>query len=117
MHVLNAISCNNTISEVNNTKLTNWITCSYNGDLFTEDTYSRFRLHLQGSFSSQEEKETFLRRFEAAKQLLAPGCKRNATISVLNTLLDRVLTQPENVQASNSRTSYSRNEMMLDSAG
>ena len=83
-----------------------------------EDTYSsRFRLHLQGSFSSQEEKETFLRRFEAAKQLLAPGCKRNATISVLNTLLDRVLTQPENVQASNSRTSYSRNEMMLDSAG
>eukprot|EP00731_Ephydatia_muelleri_P016665 Em0009g1089a len=64
-----------------------------------------------------EEKETFLRRFEAAKQLLAPGCKRNATISVLNTLLDRVLTQPENVQASNSRTSYSRNEMMLDSAG
>ena len=75
-----------------------------------EDTYSRFRLHLQGSFSSQEEKETFLRRFEAAKQLLAPGCKRNATISVLNTLLDRVLTQPENVQASNSRTSYSRNE-------
>eukprot|EP00731_Ephydatia_muelleri_P019113 Em0011g1153a len=82
-----------------------------------EDTYSRFRLHLQGSFSSQEEKETFLRRFEAAKQLLAPGCKRNATISVLNTLLDRVLTQPENVQASNSRTSFSRNEMMLDSAG
>eukprot|EP00731_Ephydatia_muelleri_P010645 Em0005g1231a len=84
-----------------------------------EDTYSRFRLHLQGSFSSQEEKETFLRRFEAAKQLLAPGCKRNlnATISVLSTLRDRVLTQPENVQASNSRTSYSRNEMMLDSAG
>ncbi|KAL5472992.1 hypothetical protein EMCRGX_G027432 [Ephydatia muelleri] len=41
----------------------------------------------------------------------------NATISVLSTLLDRVLTQPENVQASNSRTSYSRNEMMLDSAG
>ena len=82
-----------------------------------EDTYSRFRLHLQGSFSLQEEKETFLRRFEAAKQLLAPGCKRNATISVLNTLLDRVLTQPENVQASNSRTSYSRNEMMLYSAG
>eukprot|EP00731_Ephydatia_muelleri_P011426 Em0006g320a len=64
-----------------------------------------------------EEKETFLSRFEAAKQLLAPGCKRNATISVLNTLLDRVLTQPENVQASSSRTSFSRNEMMLDSAG
>ena len=82
-----------------------------------EDTYSRFRLHLQGSFSSQEEKETFLRRFEAAKQLLAPGCKWNATISVLNTLLDRVLTQPENVQASNNRTSYARNEMVLDSAG
>ncbi|KAL5500022.1 hypothetical protein EMCRGX_G011514 [Ephydatia muelleri] len=55
-------------------------------------------------------------RFEAAKQLLAPGCKRNATISVLNTLLDRVLTQPENVQASSSRTFFSRNEMMLDSA-
>ena len=60
-----------------------------------EDTYSRYRLHLQGSFSSQEEKETFLSRFEAAKQLLAPGCKWNATISVLNALLDRVLTQPE----------------------
>ncbi|KAL5473473.1 hypothetical protein EMCRGX_G027962 [Ephydatia muelleri] len=38
-----------------------------------------------------EEKETFLSRFEAAKQLLAPGCKRNATISVLNALLDRVI--------------------------
>ena len=35
-------------------------------------------------------------------------------ISVLNALLDRVLTQPE---ASSSRTSFSRNEMMLDSAG
>ncbi|KAL5482064.1 hypothetical protein EMCRGX_G022345 [Ephydatia muelleri] len=58
----------------------------------------------------------YLARFEAAKQLLAPGCKRNATISVLNTLLDRVLTQPENVQASSSRTFFSRNEMMLDSA-
>ena len=55
-----------------------------------EDTYSRYRLRLQGPFSSQEEKdkekETFLSRFEAAKQLLAPGCKRNATISVLNAL-------------------------------
>ncbi|KAL5459973.1 hypothetical protein EMCRGX_G033374 [Ephydatia muelleri] len=64
-----------------------------------------------------EAEETFLSRFEAAKQLLAPGCKRNATISVLNILLDRVLTQPENVQASSSRTFFSRNEMMLDSAG
>ncbi|KAL5517177.1 hypothetical protein EMCRGX_G002675 [Ephydatia muelleri] len=30
--------------------------------------------------------------------------------------MDRVLTQPENVQASSSRTFFSRNEMMLDSA-
>ncbi|KAL5491680.1 hypothetical protein EMCRGX_G017012 [Ephydatia muelleri] len=34
----------------------------------------------------------------------------------MNALLDRVLTQPENDQASSSRTSFSRNEMMLDSA-
>eukprot|EP00731_Ephydatia_muelleri_P018314 Em0011g354a len=38
-------------------------------------------------------------------------------ISVLNALLDRVLTQPENDQASSSKTPFSRNEMMLDSAG
>ena len=92
MHVLNAISCNNTISEVNNTKLTN---CGSHVRILAtsspEDTYSRYRLHLQGSFSSPQEKETFLSRFEAAKQLLAPGCKRNATISVLNALLDRVI--------------------------
>ena len=57
---------------------------------------NRQRLHLQGFFSSPEEKETFLKRFEAARLLLAPGVnKRNATISVLNALLDRVLTQTD----------------------
>ena len=84
-----------------------------------DNSYSRQRLHLQGSFSSPEEKETFLSRFEAARLLLAPGVsKRNGTISVLNALLDRVLTQAESVPASRSRTSSnSGKEMMLDSAG
>ena len=40
----------------------------------------------------------FLSRFEAASVLLALGInKQNATISVLNTSLDRILTQPESV--------------------
>ena len=85
-----------------------------------DDDCSRHRLHLQLSFSSQEEKETYLRRFEAARLLLAPGVnKRKATISVLNALLDRVtvLAQTESVPVSRSRTSSSANEMMLDSAG
>ena len=87
-----------------------------------DDDCSRYRLHLQLSFSSQEEKETYLRRFEAARLLLAPGVnKRKATISVLNALLDRVLdrvlAQTESVPVSRSRTSSSANEMMLDSAG
>ena len=47
--------------------------------------------------------------------LVVPGVKRNATVSLLNVLLDRVLTQPESVPA--SRISSSGNEMMLDSAG
>ena len=85
-----------------------------------EDTYSRYRLRLQGPFSSQEEKDTFLSRFDAAKQLLAPSCNLQAEryYQRVNALLvDRVLTQPENDQSSNSTTSFSRNEMMLDSAG
>ena len=83
-----------------------------------DDDCSRYRRHLQLSFSSQEEKETYLRRFEAAKLLLAPGVnKLKATISVLNALLDRVLAQTESVPVSRSRTSSSANEMMLDSAG
>ena len=47
--------------------------------------------------------------------LVVPGVKRNATVSLLNVLLDRALTQPESVPA--SRISSSGNEMMLDSAG
>ena len=83
-----------------------------------DDDCSRYRRHLQLFFSSQEEKETYLRRFEAARLLLAPGVnKRKATISVLNALLDRVLAQTESVPVSRSRTSSSANEMMLDSAG
>ena len=35
--------------------------------------HSRHWLPLQGSFSSPEEKETFLSRYEAARLLLAPG--------------------------------------------
>ena len=84
------------------------------------DSHSRQRLHLQGSFSSAEEKETFVKKFEAARLILAPGVsKRNATISVLNALLDRVLTPTESVPAaSRTRTfSSSGKEMMLDSAG
>eukprot|EP00731_Ephydatia_muelleri_P034593 Em0067g9a len=46
--------------------------------------------------------------------LVVPGVKRNATVSLLNVLLDRVLTQPESIPA--SRISSSGNEMMLDSA-
>eukprot|EP00731_Ephydatia_muelleri_P033282 Em0027g30a len=65
-----------------------------------------------------EEKDTFLSRFEAAKQLYAPGCKRNATISVLIECFAGPCIDPtRDVQASSSRTSFSRNEMMLDSAG
>eukprot|EP00731_Ephydatia_muelleri_P016107 Em0009g531a len=64
------------------------------------------------------EKDTFLSRFEAAKQLYAPGCKRNATISVLIECFAGPCIDPtRDVQASSSRTSFSRNEMMLDSAG
>ncbi|KAL5457673.1 hypothetical protein EMCRGX_G034958 [Ephydatia muelleri] len=64
-----------------------------------------------------EEKDTFLSRFEAAKQLYAPGCKRNATISVLIECFAGPCIDPtRDVQASSSRTSFSRNEMMLDSA-
>ena len=48
----------------------------------SEDNHSRHWLHLQGSFSCLEEKETFLSRYEAARLLLAPGVnKRNANIS------------------------------------
>ena len=75
------------------------------------------QISLKISFSSQKEKETFENtcRFEAAKVLLVPGVKRNATVSLLNALLDRVLTQSESVPA--SRVSSSGNEIMLDSAG
>ena len=59
----------------------------------------------------------FLSRFEAARQLLVPGVTRNATISVLNALLDRVLQQTESVPVTRSGTSSSGTEMMLDSAG
>ena len=64
-----------------------------------DDDCSRYRRHLQLSFSSQEEKETYLRRFEAARLLLAPGVnKRKATISVLIALLDRVLAQTRDIK-------------------
>ena len=45
------------------------------------------------------------------------GATRNATISVLNALLDRVLQQTESVPVTRSGTSRSGREMMLDSAG
>eukprot|EP00731_Ephydatia_muelleri_P030535 Em0022g49a len=83
----------------------------------SSESPTRQRLHLQGSFSSPEEKDMFLSRFEAARQLLVPGVTRNATISVLNALLDRVLQQTESVPVTRSGTSSSGREMMLDSAG
>ena len=55
----------------------------------TSSPEDKYRLHLQGPFSSQEEKDTFLSRFEAAKQLLAPGCKRK----LRNATIDRYLYQ------------------------
>eukprot|EP00731_Ephydatia_muelleri_P030530 Em0022g44a len=82
----------------------------------SSESPTRQRLHLQGSFSSPEEKDMFLSRFEAARQLLVPGVTRNATISVLNALLDRVLQQTESVPVTRSGTSSSGREMMLDSA-
>ena len=84
-------------------KLTNYrslalvMTTSSSDDSHSQD---RFRFHLNMFFSSQMEKETFESRFEAAKVLLVPGVKRNATVSLLNALLDCVLTQPESVPAS-----------------
>ncbi|KAL5509577.1 hypothetical protein EMCRGX_G004969 [Ephydatia muelleri] len=64
---------------------------------------------------TEREKESFESRFEAAMVLVVPGVKRNATtVSLLNVLLDRVLTQPESIPA--SRISSSGNEMILDSA-
>ncbi|KAL5487433.1 hypothetical protein EMCRGX_G020032 [Ephydatia muelleri] len=67
--------------------------------------------------SDLDRNDTFLSRFEAAKQLYAPGCKRNATISVLIECFAGPCIDPtRDDQASSSRTSFSRNEMMLDSA-
>ena len=42
------------------------------------DSHSRqsLRLHLQGSFSSPEKKETFVKKFEAARLILAPGVSK-----------------------------------------
>eukprot|EP00731_Ephydatia_muelleri_P017386 Em0010g484a len=52
----------------------------------------------------QEEKDLFLSRFEAARQVLVPGVTRNATIGVLNALLDRVL---QHIPVTRSGTSSS----------
>ena len=46
--------------------------------------------------------------------LVVPGVKWIATVSLLNVLLDRVLTH---LSVPASRISSSGNEMMLDSAG
>ena len=55
---------------------------------------ARFTLHLQMSFSSQEEKDIFVSRFDEAKRLLVPdGIVKRSTLSVLNAMLDRVLTE------------------------
>ena len=81
----------------------------------SEVNHSQHWFHLQESFSSSKEEETFLSRYEAARLLLAPGVnKQNATISVL---MDHILVQTESVPASRSRTFSSGKETMLDSAG
>ena len=80
----------------------------------SSESPTRQRLHLQGSVSSPEEKDLFL---EAARQVLVPGVTRNATISVLNALLDRVFQHTESVPVTRSGTSSSGREMMLNSAG
>ena len=57
----------------------------YNDEKSYQKTTTLSTLHLKGPFSSPEEMETFLSRFEAARLLLAPGVnKRNATTVLLD---------------------------------
>ena len=54
---------------------------------------TRHRLSLQVTFSSQQEKDAFQDRLDAAKRLLFPdGPLQRETLCFLNALLDRVLT-------------------------
>lgn len=70
------------------------------------------------SFSSPEEKKTFLEDFEAARLILAPA-KRNANLSVLRGLLKSFLNRTESTPAASGirTSSNSGSEMMLESAG
>ena len=85
-----------------------------------DDSHSRQRhtVHFQMSFSSPEEKKTFLEDFEAARLILAPA-KRNANLSVLRGLLKSFLNRTESTPAASGirTSSNSGSEMMLDSAG
>mgnify|MGYP003482239111 FL=1 len=78
---------------------------------------SRFMVHHQMSFSSQEEKDTYLSRYNQVKKMVVPdgSFTKRSTINVMNSMMDHMLTVPTSPRT--ITTPPPQNEMLLETAG